>query len=213
MKRVLFFSCWCRKRANHASSPVEDDLGVFPLTIGSSFTPPSGFVGSAPSPVRTPRQRLNPRINGKSARKSRPNPKDGPTKGDASSTIPIRAPETPRHSRLASSAPSMFSTPSPRTSQAALAKMTKGGFKPRQTPARVLLNAAAASSKASSSLVTQTGPGPARTTSAIGSSTSDRVRKERSESATPGPGSLLLDGVVTGSTDVGKESNGKRVKV
>jgi len=108
--------------------------------------------------------------------------------------------ETPRPSRLASSAPSTYATPSPQVQQAAMAKMTAGGFKPRQTPARVLLNAAAASHRQETIDLTS----PVK--SGI---SAERVRKERSESATPVPSNALLDNIV----NVDKNAAGKRVKV
>lgn len=210
MKRVLFFSCWCRKRSSHVL-PVEDDSGAFPLAIGSSFSPPSGFAGSLQSALRPQRQRHNPRMNTKT-RKARPNPKDGPARGAESSRIPIRGgPETPRNTRLASSAPSHFSTPSPRTTQAALARMAKGGFKPRQTPARVMLNAAAASNTPKGP-VESTSPPIARTGIMSGLS-AERVRKERSESATPGSGSVLFDVEVNPGSSIDTVATGKRLKV
>ena len=151
---MLFLNCWCRRRPSQMSSPPEDDS--FPMAISSSF---GASPASVPSPVRNLRQH-----RGHNRSNARPRKAKITLKGDLSSTIPIRGMETPPP-RLASSAPSAFPTPSP---QAALAKMTAGGFRPRQTPARVLINAAAASNRPPED-------------------TGERVRKDRSESTTPGP--------------------------
>jgi len=212
MKRVLFMTCWARKRPSHVSSPPDDDSGAFPLAISSSFSSTGGLSGSASGPTRTPRsQRVN-RQNQRS-RKPKINYKLATSvdKGALSSTIPIRGMETPRPARLASSAPSAYMTPSPQVQQAALAKMSVGGFRPRQTPARVLLNAAAASNKvidmtSSSSSASPITPAPKSGISA------ERVRKERSESTTPGP-SHILSNMPGGSPGGLEPAGGKRVKV
>lgn len=110
------------------------------------------------------------------------------------STIPIRgisssaAPATP--TRLAASAPAT-STLSPSTvaSPGAMTRMS-GALRPRQTTARLLINAAAAR---------QPPPQSSREDS--------RVRKERSGSLTPGP---LMGLPVDPVTEAAK---GKRVKV
>ena len=180
MKRVLFISCWCRKRPTYQSSPVDNDGGVFPAAISSSFSSPPTLPASVPAPIRTIR---NQKFSGRRHdRKPKVTHKVNGIKNDLSSTIPIRGMETPKAPRMATSAPSAF-TSSP---QAALAKMTAGGFKPRQTPARVLLNAAAASGTSGSG----NRPAVDLSTSPTTSTTSfldDRVRKERSLSATPTP--------------------------
>jgi len=182
------------------SQPVDEDLGAFPVAISSSFNSPS-FDSSSISPLRSQKAHRYSAKHKSSHRKVKPSLASAGIKGDLSATIPIRGLETPRPSRLASSAPSTYATPSPQVQQAAMAKMTAGGFKPRQTPARVLLNAAAASHK--QTIIDMTSP----VSSGI---SAERVRKERSESATPGPSSSLLGNMVN-STD--KNAAGKRVKV
>ena len=199
MKRVLFLSCWCRRRPSHVSQPMDEDMGSFPVAISSSFNSPT-FDSSFSSPLRTQKAQRSSAKHKSSHRKSRPIPASAGLKGDLSTTIPIRGMETPRPSRLASSAPSTYATPSPQVQQAAMAKMTAGGFKPRQTPARVLLNAAAASHK--QSLVDVTSP-------VKSGLSAERVRKERSESTTPVPPTSLLDNIVNADTSAA----GKRVKV
>jgi hypothetical protein len=211
MKRVLFLTCWARKRPSHVSSPPDDDSGAFPLAISSSFSSTGGLSGSASGPTRTPRsQRLN-RTNHRSRKPKISHRLATPAeKGALSSTIPIRGMETPRPARLASSAPSAYQTPSPQVQQAALAKMSIGGFRPRQTPARVLLNAAAASNKVID-LTSSTSASPVTPAPKSGIS-AERVRKERSESTTPGPNHIL--GSVAGGSPGGVEpAGGKRVKV
>jgi hypothetical protein len=199
MKRVLFLSCWCRRRPSHVAQPIDEDMGSFPVAISSSFNSPS-FDSSFSSPLRAQKAQRISAKHKSSHRKSKPNPAAAGIKGDLSATIPIRGMETPRPSRLASSAPSTYATPSPQVQQAAMAKMTAGGFKPRQTPARVLLNAAAASHKQNIIDVTS----PVR--SGI---SAERVRKERSNSTTPVPPSSRLDNIA--NPDPG--AAGKRVKV
>lgn len=195
---MLFLSSWCRKRPTNNSSSLDDDSDAFPQPISSSFTPPSVYA-SSPIPRQT-RQKVHrlPKHR-KASMKGE--------KSDISSMIPIRGAATARPSRLAASAPSTFApTPSPQASQAALAKMTAGGFRPRQTPARVILNAAAATTKPKD-VIDMTNPDTP--------TSAQRVRKERSESSTPGPGPvasrLLLDNMVP-ADGVQATANGKRVK-
>ncbi|ORY25354.1 Maf1 regulator-domain-containing protein [Naematelia encephala] len=160
-KRVLFLTTWCRKRGGSLAQLAPDETSVFPSQISSSFTSGSAFPGFSTRPPH-PRS-LHNRANARPGHKrSRGNLK-ATIAGDMSSTIPIRGMETPRSTRLATSAPSSF-TPlhqTPSQSAAAMARMTAGGFKPKQTPARMLINAAAAAKEAEE----------------------QRVRKERSESA------------------------------
>lgn len=89
------------------------------------------------------------------------------------------------------------------------------GIKPRQTAARMLVNAAATTRPSPISPVatsTNSGIGASRPKA---SSPDSRVRKERSGSLTPGPGSAL-GGIVesfVGSSVVNDAAKGKRVKV
>nr|XP_019008828.1 uncharacterized protein I206_06512 [Kwoniella pini CBS 10737]OCF47609.1 hypothetical protein I206_06512 [Kwoniella pini CBS 10737] len=208
-KRVLFLTCWCRNRPLH---PVKHIESAFPVQISASFSSPTSSF-----------EHLVPLNNGGTIRSNRYNhhthhrkPKSSlrtissSIKGDAtSSTIPIRGmerpalhqqPATPRSHRLASSAPGASSfgngTKSPMT------KMMAGGFKPRQTPARVALNAN--SNKPKEVIDVDSLPD-------INSRT-----RERSGSTTPGPStgstSALTAGLRNNIQGIGGDK-GKRVKV
>lgn len=180
-------TCWCRKRPSTASSPIDTDSSSMPLPLAASYSGPSPDLD-----FKIPKgpRRSNGRL---AARRSRQN-----LRNDHSSTIPIRQPETPRGGRFASSAPSVYSpmhaTPSP---NAAFAKMTAGGFKPKQTPARSLMLATKEAQEAQEA----------------------KIRKERSESGstTPGPssGSGLSSRIkdLVNRPGVASASKGKRVKV
>lgn len=170
-----------------ASSPIDADSSSMPLPLAASYSGPSPDLEfKIPRGPRRSTGRL-------AARRSRQN-----LRNDHSSTIPIRQPETPRGGRFASSAPSVYSpmhaTPSP---NAAFAKMTAGGFKPKQTPARSLMLATREAKEAEEA----------------------KIRKERSESGstTPGPGSGAgLSSRIKDLVDrpgVASASKGKRVKV
>lgn len=119
-------------------------------------------------------------------------------RGDVSSTIPIRPAETPRSARFTSaSAPSTYS-PLHTTLQspsAAFAKMNAGGFKPRQTPARTQMHAAAAAAKEAEEAERA------------------RVRKERSGSTTPGPSSSSALTKKIKELPNGDANKGKKPKV
>lgn len=176
-------TCWCRKRHSAQSTPLDADPSTFPLPLAASYSgPPSTTDFKIP---KGPRRQAGRPLQ----RRSRPN-----LKNDYSSTIPIRQPETPKHSRFASSAPSVYSplhaNPSP---SAVFAKMTAGGFRPKQTPARSLMQAAKDAEEAEQA----------------------RIRKERSESTTPGPsGSALSARIKDMANKSGVESSkGKRVRV
>jgi hypothetical protein len=181
-KRILYMTCWCRKRPSTQSTPLDADPSTFPLPLAASYSgPPSTTDFKVP---KGPRRQAGRPLQ----RRSRPN-----LKNDYSSTIPIRQPETPKYNRFASSAPSVYSpmhaTPSP---SAAFAKMTAGGFRPKQTPARSLMQAAKDAEESAA-----------------------RIRKERSGSSTPGPtGSALSDRIKDMANKAGVESSkGKRVRV
>jgi len=75
------------------------------------------------------------------------------------------------------------------------------GIKPRQTSARMLINAAASQR-------------PVTGVSPTSGSPESRIRKERSGSLTPGPSAVfgLVDSMV-GANVAGASSKGKRVKV
>jgi len=188
---VLFLTCWCRKRLSQI--PTAKDTDSFPLPISSAFTPSIPHAqGNALSPnlrsYRPPRSNHN-RSNARSGqRKSKLNLKAA-AKGDSSNTIPIRGFEAPKAPRLASSAPSTYSPLHPTASPAsALAKMTAGGFKPRQTPARAIKNAASK-----------------------GTIEAESTGEERGESVTPRQGHL---GDLMASGEPRRETMGtKRVKV
>lgn len=154
-KRVLFLTCWCRKRPSHVSNPDEDST-AFPQAISSSFTPPTSMSFQQPSQIAAAKalrqQRIHNRTNHRpTRRKSKINIKAAGGKPDIiAATIPIRGMETPPRSsssRLAVSAPSTFNLNGLASPQAALAKMNVGGFRPKQTPARIVINAAKASQK------------------------------------------------------------------
>ena len=143
-KRVLFLTCWCRKRPSRDPSPSYSNS--FPLPISSSFIPPAHAAHGATSiPIirsyrpRSSHNRSNARPG---QRKSKLTIKPA-ANGDPSNTIPIRGFETPKALRMAASAPSPYSTHATLSPSAALAKMTAGGYRPRQTPARDSMNAAA----------------------------------------------------------------------
>jgi len=175
-------TCWCRKQHSAISTPQDGDPSTFPLPLAASYSgPPSTLDFKIPK---------NPRRVGKPLhRRSRPN-----LKGDYSSTIPIRQPETPKGTRFATSAPSVYSpmhaTPSP---NAAFAKMTAGGFRPKQTPARSLMHAAKEADEAER----------------------ERKRQERSGSLTPGPSGSALSSRMKDIKKSGVEesSKGKRLRV
>ena len=67
----------------------------------------------------------------------------------------------------------------------AMARMTQGGFKPKQTPARLQYNAARGRDG-----LTPTPAAQAAVGAVADLALSERVRKERSSSTTPGPGTL-----------------------
>lgn len=185
-----------------------------PLPVSASFTPPSttfqGFTTlPGKQPVRPPRVSHHNLSNARpSHRRSKLASKLATGKTLASNTIPIRGlshtPTTPTiPSRFASSAPA--ATMSPLASPAAaMSRMTAGGIKPRQTSARMLINAAA-SQRPGGVAVSRPTPTPDDTS---------RVRKERSGSLTPGPSHVfgIVDSIVGSNveTDV---ATGKRVKV
>lgn len=148
---------------------------------------------------------------------------------DQSSTIPIRGmgmnertpqPATPRANRLASSAPSTFSPlyggPNP------IARMTAGGFKPRQTAARAMMHppppvsSSATARRASTQVDSQSGVGLAAS-----ASRDNRVTRERSGSTTPGAPSTststsksaLTAGLRAMPSGIAPGEKGKRVKV
>lgn len=182
---MLYLTCWCRKRPSTVSPPLDADTSSFPLPLAASYSGPSPMVNDL-KPPRKPRQ-MHARPT---QRRSRPN-----LRNDFSSTIPIRQPETPRPGRLASSAPSTYSPLSiAQSPSAAFAKMNAGGFRPRQTPARSLINAAKEAKEAEEAAAARA-----------------RVRKERSGSTTPGPstGSALSDKI----KDLADVSKGKRLRV
>lgn len=192
---MLYLTCWCRKRPSNIAQSLDTDVSFFPLPLAASYSGPSDMPEI--KPIRQPRK-----VSGKSLqRRSRQN-----LRADYSSTIPIRQPETPAPRaafRLASSAPSTYSPlngPAPMNPSAAFAKMQKGGFKPRQTPARSMMNAAAAAAKEAEEAERA------------------RVRKDRSESTTPkptGPSSALSNRLkdMTNRPAVGDANRGKKVKV
>ncbi|WVF70138.1 hypothetical protein IAT40_004926 [Kwoniella sp. CBS 6097] len=234
-KRVLFLTCYCRNRPFH---PVPQVESAFPAPISASFSSPSSsFEHLAPlnngNAIRTHRYQHHNHHQRK-PRSSIRTIGSNLAKGDQSSTIPIRGmeqrsfgaqPVTPRANRLTSSAPGNFGASGAgggSSNQSPMARMMAGGFKPRQTPARTLINAAQAHdspSKAktgSSSKVAGVQEKAEGIIDVGGSSSSNRTRRERSGSTTPGPGS------VTGSTSAltaGLRGNipgmdkGKRVKV
>ncbi|ODN75293.1 hypothetical protein L202_06476 [Cryptococcus amylolentus CBS 6039] len=158
------------------------------------------------------------------------------------STIPIRGisrppaspsnathvPSTPRAERLVSSAPNVTSlgftaTPSSLLNaardsgkeggQSPMARMKVGGFKPRQTPARMVINARATqqptAEEDSSSAPSGSGSGGENGNGEEGGA---EKRRDRSESTTPGPSSALTAGLRAAGAK-GTAEKGKRVKV
>lgn len=215
-KRVLFITAWCRKRPSNDEAPTDQlEVGSLPLPISSSFTPPSSsFQGITPITKSRPRVSHHNLSNARpNHRRSKPTSKLSTGRTLANQTIPIRssvapqAPVTPL--RVASSAPA--STLSPIASPSF---RSNPGIKPRQTSARLIINASKNSSAGSSTAGASRTKGAATaaqfSTSVEGESS--RVRKERSGSLTPGPVFGLVDAVVGSNvaSDVGK---GKRVKV
>lgn len=190
-KRVLYLTCWCRKRPSAIQTPIDSDVSSMPLPLSASYSGPSHMAEV--KPARQPRRAVGRPMQ----RRSRPN-----LRADYTSTIPIRQPETPRAGRFASSAPSTYSplhltAASP---SAAFAKMHAGGFKPKQTPARSQMIAAREAQEAKEAREAKEAK-----------ETQDRVRKERSGSTTPGPSTTSgLSDKVKGM--VNHASKGKRVK-
>nr|XP_018265819.1 uncharacterized protein I303_02193 [Kwoniella dejecticola CBS 10117]OBR87977.1 hypothetical protein I303_02193 [Kwoniella dejecticola CBS 10117] len=217
-KRVLFLTCWCRNRPLH---PVPHIESAFPVQISASFSSPT-----------SPFEHFVPLSNGTSTRSHRYNhhtqhrkPKSSlrtissSVKGDnTSSTIPIRGmekpsyhqqPATPRSAhRLASSAPGGNNSFGAGTgTKSPMTKMMAGGFKPRQTPARVALNASVKPKD-----VIDVGALPE-----LSSHSKERDReRERSGSTTPGPStgstSALTAGLRGNIQGIGGDK-GKSLKV
>ncbi|WRT65091.1 uncharacterized protein IL334_002033 [Kwoniella shivajii] len=208
-KRILFLTCWCRNRPLHPPPQIES---AFPVQISASFSSPSSsFEHLAPlsngNAIRSHRYNHHNHHHRKSKTSSLRTISKNIDINNTSSTIPIRGMErppnqpvvsTPRSTRLASSAPAIgLGTKSPMT------KMMAGGFKPRQTPARLAMNAKSRSKDD----IEEDGI-------EVIDITTSRTR-ERSGSTTPGP--------ITGSTSAltaGLRGNiqamgekGKRVKV
>ncbi|TXT15914.1 hypothetical protein VHUM_00417 [Vanrija humicola] len=219
-KRVLFITTWCRKRPSHEREPTDfHESGSMPLPISSSWTPPVSNIQSL-SPQSSKSSRP-PRVNHHNLSNARPNHRRSKLaklttgKSLTSSTIPIRGLPTPvspaTPSRLAASAPS---TITPIVSPASMSRFGGPGIKPRQTAARMLVNAAATQrpSPISPVATANSGIGASRPKA---SEPDSRVRKERSGSLTPGPGSALGNIVesMVGSSVVTDAAKGKRVKV
>ncbi|BEI88449.1 uncharacterized protein CcaverHIS019_0111670 [Cutaneotrichosporon cavernicola] len=210
-KRVLLITAWCRKRPSHDDAQPTDQFesGSLPLPISSSFTSPSTTFQSLASQSAKSRP---PRVSHHNLSNARPNHRRSKLASKlatgrtlAAQTIPIRSsvtaqdPVTPV--RFASSAPAPTMPPI-----ASPSFRVNTGIKPRQTSARLMINAnakAAAASKAEPTTAQMSG-------SVEGESS--RVRKERSGSLTPGPGLGLVDALT--SSGVGSDvAKGKRVKV
>ncbi|WOO77864.1 Repressor of RNA polymerase III transcription maf1 [Vanrija pseudolonga] len=220
-KRVLFITTWCRKRPSHEREPTDfHESGSMPLPISSSWTPPvSSLQGFSPLASKSSRP---PRVNHHNLSNARPNhrrsklAKLSTGKSLTSATIPIRGLPTPvspaTPSRLAASAPSTITTPI--ISPPSMSRFGGPGIKPRQTAARMLVNAAATTRPSPILPVTTTNSGIGASRPKA-SEPDSRVRKERSGSLTPGPGSAL-GGIVesiVGSSVVTDAAKGKRVKV
>ncbi|ORX33498.1 Maf1 regulator-domain-containing protein [Kockovaella imperatae] len=219
-KRILFLTCWCRRRPSQVQAPPIEDGTSFPLPISSSFGSTPALTPQVGTQTRSSRShRVHNRSNARPTRRSKLTIRDPRAEREAS-TIPIRGMETPRPRvqpatpRLASSAPSLISALSP---QAALAKMSVGGFRPKQTPARAAMNA-------TGTRVTGGGGGGGggggmtpRTATATtlppstGVENENRIRREGSKSSTPGGGTLM--GMGTNVVDSVPGTKGKRVKV
>ncbi|KAK4683953.1 repressor of RNA polymerase III transcription MAF1, partial [Tremellales sp. Uapishka_1] len=200
-KRILFLTSWCRQRSTHSLPSASES--TFPLTI-SSHTPPITTTTIHLTKTRQSRGTRNPSNPRPGQRKKPSTSKLSVGKTVQTSTIPIRGMQTPQ-ARLASSAPTTYHslsfrdrevTPSP---AAALARMTKGGFKPKQTPARNAIN-----KKLVDEPVVESGGGGIE-------EENQRVRKDRSESTTPGPSRKA--GLISLMGAAAEESKGKRVKV
>ncbi|RXK42136.1 hypothetical protein M231_00493 [Tremella mesenterica] len=196
-KRVLFITCWCRKRHLHSLSTST----AFPLPISSSLGSSSSGPTSVPLFARTIRQPkpMTSPISRLAYRRSKLNLRP---KADMSGTIPIRGMETyQRTGRLASSAPS--SSPLITSNQSRFDKMKTGGFKPHQTPARTVLNAANVSGM------------PPKVMSTATSALSEKIRKDRSESTTPGRNVGMVGNVekVKDAENSVEESKGKKTKI
>lgn len=178
---MLFATCWSRKRRPHSTSIPTESTSTFPEPISTSLS--SGHASSSPLASRKPRVKTRHKPH---ARPTKRVIKATPSKGDMSGLIPIRGmssapPRTPQSQRFASSAPSAYGMHIPQpTPPGAMARMTAGPFKPRipslappsprMGPREVHVNQG------------QAGQGAMDTS---------RVRKDRSESTTPGPQSLL----------------------
>lgn len=195
-KRVLFLTCWCRKRSPFLLSPTPTET-AFPAPISaSSFTPPSHTSLLAARNRYRPRPKPTSRLHKKTSHSHLTTPKvsgKGDSEVDTSLLIPIRGMDpsrstpAPTAQRLASSAPAPGSgflmSPS---GQGALAKMSAGGFRPGKATARAVIHAARLSDVGL--------PGPKVDTA------EDRIRKERSESTqSSGPARVV----------VGAEADGK----
>ncbi|WWD21999.1 hypothetical protein CI109_106487 [Kwoniella shandongensis] len=221
-KRILFLTCWCRNRPT-GQSPVQVET-TFPAPISASFSSPSSSLEplgplSNSNVIRSHRYNHHNHHHSRRSKAATANSSlrtiGGNNKNDQSSTIPIRGmeqrsapqvvPSTPRTQRFASSAPAGFGTPGGTgagTGHSPMARMTAGGFKPRQTPARMMMNAkleAEAEAQAQAQAKEK-----------------ERARKERdrSGSTTPGPGpSSALTAGLRGNLSGIAGDKGKRVKV
>ncbi|WVQ76720.1 hypothetical protein IAR50_006394 [Cryptococcus sp. DSM 104548] len=155
----------------------------------------------------------------------------GASRPPASPSNTTHVPSTPRADRLVSSAPNVTSlgftaTPGSLFNAARdsgkeggaspMARMKVGGFKPRQTPARMVINARASQQPAaegeSSSKPTEGSGSGSVSSSGSGEEAGAEKRRDRSESTTPGPSSALTAGLRAAGAK-GTADKGKRVKV
>nr|ODN76443.1 hypothetical protein L203_06399 [Cryptococcus depauperatus CBS 7841] len=225
-KRILFLTCWCRHVPVSQSIISERSIetSALPSSITASVSP-SSFenIPKLPAPSTT-KQKPH-------SRKARRHPfrerNNFSAASNEISTIPIRGlarplptpmATTPRSERLAISAPGEFSGLNPLDMQTSMTRMKVGGFKPRQTPARILLNAKAeearrdrtpkpdpsldVSSAASQSILEADGGEGLDEEERRGKR---ERRRGRSESTTPGPSSALTAGMKGLASDKGKK--------
>lgn len=197
---MLFITTWARKRPSHEGAPIDKTLaGSLPLPISASLTPPTaGFAGGHGFTPRSPKTKRHHNLsNARPSHRRAKMAKLAQGKTLQASTIPIRGlglststpvPTTPTAGRMAASAPATSAgilSPSTVASPGAMTRMS-GSLRPRQTTARMLINAAQQQQKQPNQ--------PDRLDR-------DRIRKERSGSLTPGPPLIPV------------AEGGKRVKV
>lgn len=212
-KRVLFITTWARKRPSHEGAPIDETLaGSLPLPISASMTPPGFGVGNQTFTPRSPKTKRHHNLsNARPSHRRAKMAKLAQGKTLQTSTIPIRGlglstappPSTPSTGRMAASAPTPSAgllSPSTVASPGAMTRMS-GSLRPRQTTARMLINAAQQQQQREQQQQQREQQiQQQQQNQQQQQKQADRTRKERSGSLTPGPPFVPVEG-------------GKRVKV